>query len=90
MFFRYKYKVQNCYKVSEEFASFLSERLRGVFPTVFEQLEKIKEVEGCDGSEACIEMSPFTCFSVTRDYNCKPHLDKDHYGVGFIIWIQEG
>ena len=85
----YKHKVQDCYKVSEEFASFLSERLRGIFPIVFEQLEKIKEAEGCDGSEACIGMSPFMCFSVTQDYNCKPHVDKDDYDIGFTIWIQE-
>ena len=90
MFFRYKHKVQNCYKVSKEFASFLSERLKGVFPTVFEQFEKIKEAEGCDGSEACIRMSSFTCFSIIQDYNSKPKVDKDNYNVGFIIWIQEG
>ena len=90
MFFRYKHKVQDCYKVSEEFASFLSERLKGVFPTVFEQLERIKEAESCDGGDACIGASPFTCFTVTRDYNYKPHVDKDDYDIGFIIWIQEG
>ena len=57
---------------------------------MFEQLEKIKEAEGCDGSETCIGMSPFMCFSVTRDYNCKPHMDKNDYDIGFMIWIQEG
>ena len=54
---------------------------------MFEQLKKIKEAEGCDGSEAYIGMSSFMCFSVTRDYNWKPHVDKDDYDVGFIIWI---
>ena len=86
LFFSYKHKVQDCYKLSKEFASFLSERLKGVFPIAFEQLEKIKETEGCDGNEACIGMS----FIVTQDYNCKPHVDKDDYDIEFIIWIQEG
>ena len=57
---------------------------------MFKQLEQIKEAEGCDGGDACIGASPFTCFTVTRDYNCKPHIDKDDYDIGFIIWIREG
>ena len=58
-FFRYKHKVKDWYKLSEEFASFLSERLRCIFPTVFEQLEKIKEAEGFLSNKASIGMSPF-------------------------------
>ena len=27
---------------------------------------------------------------MTCDYNCRPHIDKDDYDLGFIIWIQEG
>ena len=81
--------MKDCYKLSKEFASFLSERLRCIFPTVFELLEKIKEAEGFLSNEASIEMSPFISFTVTSDYNCKPHIDKDGYDLGFIIWIQE-
>ena len=82
--------MKDCYKLSEEFASFLSERLRCKFPTVFEQLEKIKEAKGFLSTEASIGASSFTSFTVTRDYNCKLHIDKDDYDLGFIIWIQEG
>ena len=82
--------MQDCYKLSEEFASFLLERLRCKFPIVFEQLKKIKEAEGFLSTEASIGASPFTSFIVTRDCNCKPHIDKDDYDLGFIIWIQEG
>ena len=57
---------------------------------MFEQLEQIKESEGFDAGDACIEASPFMCFTVTHNYNCKSHLDKDDYNIGFIIWIQEG
>lgn len=87
---RYKHRKKDCYKVSEELATFISKRLKCIFPTVFEQLEKIKEGEGFVSSEASIGFSPFTSFSITRDYNCKPHIDKDDYDLGFIIWIQEG
>ena len=82
--------MKDCYKLSKEFANFLSERFRCKFPTVFEQLEKIKEVEGFLSTEASIGASPFTSFTVTCDYNCKPHIDKDDYDLGFIFWIQEG
>ena len=82
--------MKDCYKLSEEFASFLSERLKCIFPIVFEQLEKIKEAEGFLGNEASIGMTPFTSFTVTCNYNYKPHINKDDNDLGFIIWIQEG
>ena len=82
--------MKDCYKLPEEFASFLLERLRCKFLTVFEQLEKIKEAEGFLSTESSIGASPFTSFTVTREHNCKPHIDKNDYDLGFIIWIQEG
>ena len=77
--------MKDCYKLLEEFASFLLEILQCKFPTVFEQLEKIKEVEGFLSTKASIGASPFTSFTVTHDNNCKLHIDKDDYDLGFII-----
>lgn len=71
-------------------AEFVSDRLEVRYPTIFEHLRKILEVEGFNNGEASLGKSPFTTFAVTRDYNCRPHLDGDDYDLGFILWLQEG
>jgi hypothetical protein len=71
-------------------ATFISLRLKGHFPLVFEQLQKVCDFEGFAKGEACIGNSPFTTFVVARDYNCRPHIDGDDYGLGFILWVEEG
>ena len=89
LFSKYRHKNTECYKLSKEFTDFVSKRLREIFPTIFAHFKRIKELEGFLQNEAYIGTSLFTSFTITCDYNCKPHLDKDNYNLGFILWVQE-
>jgi hypothetical protein len=37
-----------------------------------------------------VERSPFTTFIFIWNYNVKVHLDKDHEGICFIVWLHDG
>jgi hypothetical protein len=43
--------------------------------------------EGLKGEEARFGGTPFSLFSVTKDYYANPHIDDKDYGFGFVIWL---
>jgi hypothetical protein len=68
-FYRYKLLESNCYKLLEELATFISSCLKGHFPLVFEQLQKVRNFEGFGEKEASIKDILLTTNVITRDYN---------------------
>ena len=77
-------------KVVVELTNFVSACLEASYLGIFQHLQNVVQNEGFHNGEVVVERSPFTSFSITRDYNCRPHLDQDDYDLRFIIWLQEG
>lgn len=88
--FRYRHRHTHVQRLASELTDFVSNRLGDIYPNVFKQLHNIVNMEGFHHGEPVLGSSPFTTFAVTSDYNCRPHLDKDDYDLGFIIWLQRG
>jgi len=78
------------YGLSEDLASFVSSILKREYAAIFEHLESIPRVEGFREDDARIGDGPFSSFSTTRDFNCRPHKDEDDTDYGFILWFREG
>ena len=84
---RYVHKETACYKQSIGLAEIISNQLKTYFPSIFDQLEKIREIEGISDGEGCIGKTPFTAMSITQDYTCDIHTDDDDVSYGFFIWL---
>jgi hypothetical protein len=54
------------------------------------KFDKILENEGLVRGVGCFADTPFTCFSMTRDYICGPHDDTIDYGYQIIVWLYPG
>ena len=78
---------ESLYALSEIFIQEVSKWLQISFPDVMKTLDKNLENEGLLGGEGHFGNTPFTLFSVTRDYYCSPHDDDTDYGYGFIVWF---
>ncbi len=51
---------------------------------------KRKRLNIDDGEGRLVDQSPFTSFSLTRNYEVKIHADVDDVNICFIMWIHEG
>ncbi len=61
------------------------------FPKAMEGLEsKRKRLNIDDGEGYLVDQSPFTSFSLTKNYEVKIHADVDNANICFILWIHEG
>lgn len=87
---RYRHQHTHVQKLALELTDFVSKRLQVIYPNVYKHLHNIVKLEGFQSGEPLFGSSPFTSFVVTRDYNCRPHLDQDDYDLGFIIWLLPG
>ena len=87
MCIRFAHTNNSVYAVAEEFIKDVASDLRIAYPEEMENFEKILIDEGLDGEEGRYGGTPFSCFSITRDYNCYPHDDNKDYGFGIIIWL---
>ena len=78
---------KSLYVLLEIFIYEVSKWLQISFPDVIKTLDKNFENEGLLGGDGHFGNTPFTLFSVTRDYYCCPHNDDIDYGYGFIVWF---
>lgn len=78
------------YALSELFAKEMSEHLRIAFASQMQKFDENLENEGLSGKQGRFASTPFTCFSVTRDYKCDPHDDPTDYGYGIVVWLHPG
>jgi len=61
------------------------------FPGAMEGLEsKRKRLNIDDGKGCVVDQSPFTSFTLTKNYEVKIHVDVDDANICFILWIHEG
>jgi hypothetical protein len=51
---------------------------------------KRKRLNIDDGEGYLVDQSPFTSFSLTKNYEVKIHADVDNANICFILWIHEG
>jgi hypothetical protein len=75
------------YSLFESFASRVGVFFEAAFLASMKSFYKNLENEGLPKEEGCIRRTPFTCFSITRDYTCGPHDDDSDYGYGIILWL---
>jgi hypothetical protein len=75
------------YSLSESFASKVGAFFEAVFPASMKSFYKNLEKEGLPKEEGCIGQTPFTCFSITRDYTYGLYDDDSDYGYGIILWL---
>ena len=78
---------ESLYALSEIFIQEVSKWLQISFPDVMKTFDKNFENEGLLGGDGHFVNTPFTLFSVTRDYYCCPHDDDTDYGYEFIVWF---
>jgi hypothetical protein len=51
---------------------------------------KRKRLNTNDGEGRVVDQSPFTSFTLTRNYDVKIHLVVNDVDICFILWIHEG
>ena len=78
--------------LSELFVAEVTQHLRTnpAFGPTIQKLDGVLEKEGIFGGLGQFAGTPFTCFSITKDYECNPHDDPTDYGYGFILWLYPG
>lgn len=87
VFDRFVHPKESLYDLSEMFANEMTKHFRFVFPRLMDRLDKILCNEGLSLDQGGFAKTPFTCFSITRDYECVPHDDPTDYGYGIIVWL---
>lgn len=79
------HKDGGLYALVEEFANEVCHYLKVSFMKAMIVLEKNLVNESFLDGEGCFTSTPFTLFSITRDYFCTHHNDDNDYGYGFIF-----
>ncbi|KAG0566139.1 hypothetical protein KC19_7G040900 [Ceratodon purpureus] len=75
------------YHLPEVFVKEISDHLRNAFGPMMDRLDKILLNEGLVEDHGRFGNTPFTCFSITRNYECRPHDDPTDYGYGVLLWL---
>lgn len=87
---RFQHPDRSLLALSELFISEITSHINAIFGGVLKKFDKNLEVEGLKAGEATFGETPFSCFSITRDFSCFPHDDPTDYGFGFIVWLYPG
>jgi len=86
--------MHKCPEVEEKSSNFarkIHSYLWNNFPRAMEGLEsKRKRLNIDDGEGRLVDQSPFTSFTLTKNYEVKIHVDVDDADICFILWIHEG
>ncbi len=86
--------MHQCSQVKEKSSNFarkIHNYLWNNFPRVMEGLESKRKRLNIDDGEGCVvDQSPFTSFTLTRNYEMKIHVDVNDVDICFILWIHEG
>ena len=75
------------YALSNTFLKKMNCYFQIAFPEVMTHLEEVLINEGFNSVDGYFGSTPFTSFSLTRDYSCLPHDDSTDYGFGIIVWL---
>ena len=53
----------------------------------FYHLYKIWMIEGVSPNEGCMDQSPFTRISITRNYHCNVQSNTNDFSYSFFVWL---